>query len=47
MSKKSACAKMLDCDLDELKRRHQIESLRKFLISEKCFPPQKNPYDAP
>jgi len=44
--KKSACVKALDENLDELKRRQEVESLRKFLINEKCFPPQKNPATA-
>lgn len=29
--------------LDELKRREDLESLRKYLISESCFPAQKDP----
>lgn len=29
--------------LDELKRREDLESLRKYLVSESCFPTQKDP----
>jgi hypothetical protein len=33
--------------LEELKRRNDLESLRKFLIAEQCFPTMKDPETAP
>lgn len=33
--------------LEELKRREEMESLRKYLIAEACFPAQKDPSTAP
>lgn len=33
--------------LDELRRRDDLESLRKFLVAEQCFPAHKEPETAP
>eukprot|EP01031_Cornospumella_fuschlensis_P044544 gene44544-54477_t len=33
--------------LEELKRREEMESLRKYLVAEACFPAQKDPHTAP
>lgn len=39
--------KMSMMALDELKRRDDLESLRKYMIAESCFPAQKDPETSP
>ena len=41
--KVSNAAQQLQNNLDEMKRRDDLESLRTHLIFENCFPPNKNP----
>lgn len=41
--KLSNAAQQLQNNLDEMKRRDDLESLRTHLIFENCFPPNKNP----
>lgn len=36
--RKPTCAIALDCNLEELKRLNGLESLRPYIIKEKCFP---------
>ena len=43
---KANCALSLLKNLDELKRRQDVESLRPFLAAEGCFPSSKNPEHA-
>ena len=37
--KQSVCVDHLRHNLEELKRRSDLESLRPYLVSEQCFPP--------
>ncbi len=37
--RKPPCVVSLDSNLEELRRLHDIESLRPYILSEKCFPP--------
>jgi hypothetical protein len=41
--RKPTCAVALDCNLEELRRLNDVESLRRYIIQEKCFPPQVAP----
>ena len=40
--KQSSCAAMLDNNLEELRRREDLESLRPYVVCEQCFLPHKD-----
>jgi hypothetical protein len=40
---KASCAVALEANLEELRRRSNLESLRPFIAAEQCFPPQSDP----
>jgi hypothetical protein len=40
---KATCAVSLESNLEELRRRSNLESLRPFIAAEQCFPPQSDP----
>ena len=45
--KQSNCAAVLDSNLEELRRREDMETLRPYIIDEQCFMSHKNPDNAP
>lgn len=44
---KIGCAVSLELNLEELKRRSNLESLRVFVQNEQCFPTQSDPSTSP
>ena len=47
MLKRTVVAERLNSNLDELRRRAELESLRPFCIDSGCFAPSTNPKKAP
>lgn len=45
--KQSSCAAILDNNLEELRRREDLESLRPYLVDEQCFMPHKDLITSP
>lgn len=46
LGRKPTCAVQLDCNLEELRRVQDLESLRGYLVRENCFPTQKDAHTA-
>ena len=45
--KQHSCAAILDSNLEELRRREDLESLRPYIIEEQCFMPHKDFMNSP